>query len=610
MAPLILVLNVSILLDAAGATVMVSLLTPPPSRRSKARAWFKSHMLSSEAAAKTCPPPPPDSSPSSPTPLFTGGGHLQELLEGPFAELTLGSIEARVAPEHVAAAASWVEECYAQAYVSPLTGRSIRPGRSMLVLVNPNAGRGRAERIWAQEIRPILEAAECRLEVVLTRHRNHGLEIVHHEPNLAERYDCIMYLSGDGLMHEVLNGIASRADARTVLDKVAVVPVPAGSGNACSVNLLGPSQGFNFAQAALNAVKGHWFDLEICTITQPVECLNQHSHLNSMLELMKARSGAGDVCQTSQDEETGFVRYYSFLSQTTGLMADLDIGTEHLRALGDLRFILGYLNGVLWNIEAHVTLDIKLGTHGTTNRADMRQRVMEHQAAAATRDVGPDCQGLPPTDSTGWEASLSQDAAEQTPTRRGGEGMPDLQSGSAIDDLGGEALPDFDLYDPSWPKSQILQGDRSQLPARNGGGKAAAPGWARVRRPLMSMYAGKLPYVARDLLQFPCAIAGDNLVDLAFMVQDTRYSKLRALMGAESGAVVYDEAISYVKAEAFRVTPQLPAGSPQLCKGGIISIDGERVPYAPFQVEITKDTQLHTYSVYGNFVMKHHWPAS
>ena len=38
-------------------------------------------------------------------------------------------------------------------------------------------------------------------------------------------------------------------------------------------------------------------------------------------------------------------RTVSFMSQALGLMADLDLGTEHLRWMGDVRFMLGFLYG-------------------------------------------------------------------------------------------------------------------------------------------------------------------------------------------------------------------------------------------------------------------------
>jgi len=39
-------------------------------------------------------------------------------------------------------------------------------------------------------------------------------------------------------------------------------------------------------------------------------------------------------------------RVWSFLATAMGLMVDLDIGTEHLRWMGDMRFTLGFLKGV------------------------------------------------------------------------------------------------------------------------------------------------------------------------------------------------------------------------------------------------------------------------
>ena len=41
----------------------------------------------------------------------------------------------------------------------------------------------------------------------------------------------------------------------------------------------------------------------------------------------------------------GGKRTVSFMSQSLGLMADLDIGTENLRWMGDARFVFGFLRG-------------------------------------------------------------------------------------------------------------------------------------------------------------------------------------------------------------------------------------------------------------------------
>jgi sphingosine kinase len=51
-------------------------------------------------------------------------------------------------------------------------------------------------------------------------------------------YDCIVAVSGDGLIHECLNGLADRPDAEDAL-KIPIAPIPAGSANALCVNVLG-----------------------------------------------------------------------------------------------------------------------------------------------------------------------------------------------------------------------------------------------------------------------------------------------------------------------------------------------------------------------------------
>lgn len=38
-------------------------------------------------------------------------------------------------------------------------------------------------------------------------------------------------------------------------------------------------------------------------------------------------------------------RNLSFMSQSLGLMADLDLDTEHLRWMGDSRFVYGFIRG-------------------------------------------------------------------------------------------------------------------------------------------------------------------------------------------------------------------------------------------------------------------------
>ena len=69
-----------------------------------------------------------------------------------------------------------------------------------------------------------------------TSHHGHAKEIA---LKLPLAYDAILTVSGDGLINEIINGFAERLDARTAFDRIALVPIPAGSGNGFSINLLG-----------------------------------------------------------------------------------------------------------------------------------------------------------------------------------------------------------------------------------------------------------------------------------------------------------------------------------------------------------------------------------
>lgn len=52
-------------------------------------------------------------------------------------------------------------------------------------------------------------------------------------------YDAIVVLSGDGGIHEVLNGLAKHPLAHKAL-RIPIAQIPTGSANAVCINTLGP----------------------------------------------------------------------------------------------------------------------------------------------------------------------------------------------------------------------------------------------------------------------------------------------------------------------------------------------------------------------------------
>lgn len=197
----------------------------------------------------------------------------------------LVSISAKLLPTTAptqAQAQDQAQEWY-QALVSkaslPTTTTTPVSKRRLLVLVNPFGGKGKAKAVWNDLVRPVLVAAgvDFRLECMwissthpLTSHSQAQLiptsadtgplNSPQHATALAQSLDlssqdAIISISGDGIVHELLNGFATRSDAELAL-KLPVFPIPAGSGNALSANLMGAERAGDCVWAALIAAKG------------------------------------------------------------------------------------------------------------------------------------------------------------------------------------------------------------------------------------------------------------------------------------------------------------------------------------------------------------------
>ena len=178
--------------------------------------------------------------------------------------------------------------------------------RRAKVLINPHAGPGGATRIWEHDVKPIFEAARMTLDVTVTSRSGEGLEIC--KALDINAFDVVVICSGDGLAYEAFNGFGQRTDARSALQKVAIAHIPCGSGNAMSLNLNGSSVP---GTSAVAVVKGMRTPMDLMSVTQ------------------------------------GDRRTLSFLRQSVGIVAEADLGTEHLRWMGATRFDLGVVQRVL-----------------------------------------------------------------------------------------------------------------------------------------------------------------------------------------------------------------------------------------------------------------------
>ena len=179
----------------------------------------------------------------------------------------------------------------------------VKGQRNYHALINPASGSGQAASRWQQARELCDSLTHLNITESFTTRAGEAGEIASQlDPRQC---DGIIVVSGDGMVHEVFNGLASRSDRSEAL-RIAVGHIPAGSGNALAKSILHSSgEAFGVLDAAFLIAKGHQQDLDLMTVSQP-----------------------------SQPDRT------SFLGLSAGVIADVDLGSEWLRFLGGFRFTL------------------------------------------------------------------------------------------------------------------------------------------------------------------------------------------------------------------------------------------------------------------------------
>jgi sphingosine kinase len=408
-------------------------------------------------------------------------------------------------------ASRWVDRLLDRAY-----GQSQRNKRIKL-LINPFGGQGKAAKLYARDIEPIFAAARCEVDVERTTHSGHAVEIAQ---NLdIDAYDVLASASGDGLPHECLNGLAKKSNAAEALRKVAIVQLPCGSGNAMSWNFNGTGE---CSTAALCIVKGLRASFDIASVTQ------------------------------------GEKRTLSFLSQAIGVVAESDLGTDHMRWMGDARFTYGFIVRIFG--KTLYPCDIAIKTE-IEDKEEIKRHYARYRANVQLTSSNP----RPELDGT-FDAPTTL-------------GLPQLQYGTILDPLN---------EDDGWSPLTYVPN-------------------------LGNLYCGNMAIMAADAPFFPAALPSDGLLDLVTIDGDLgRMKAIDILLSVSNGTFFDKDCVSIKKVKALRVIPKFGSLAQQeqnrnrqgrLGKfidrtgtsgngrnasrdEGYFSVDGEKMPFEPFQVEV------------------------
>ncbi|KFM24496.1 Ceramide kinase [Auxenochlorella protothecoides] len=118
--------------------------------------------------------------------------------------------------------------------------------RSLLIIVNPVSGAGRAPALAHAVLLPVLRAAGVACTVRATRCRNHTVALLRAlSPAQLAAYDGIVAVGGDGAFHELVNALFS--EHRASLRALRLAHVPAGSTDAVACSLHGCRSAFGAA---------------------------------------------------------------------------------------------------------------------------------------------------------------------------------------------------------------------------------------------------------------------------------------------------------------------------------------------------------------------------
>nr|XP_031537837.1 sphingosine kinase 2 isoform X3 [Vicugna pacos] len=429
----------------------------------------------------------------------------------------------------------------------------------------------------------MISEAGLSFNLIQTERQNHARELVQ-GLNLSE-WDGIVTVSGDGLLHEVLNGLLDRPDWEEAV-KTPVGILPCGSGNALA-----------------GAVNQHGGFEPALGVDLLLNC-----------SLLLCRGGGCPLDLLSVTLASGS-RCFSFLSVAWGFVSDVDIQSERFRALGSARFTLGTVLGLatlhtyrgrLSYLPATVEPASPTSAHGLPRAKSELTLAPAPAPPVAHSPLHRSVSDLPLP--LPQPALTSPGSPEPLPILSLNGGGPELAR-----DWGGAGdaplSPDpLLLSPPHSPKAALLSPiteGAPEVPASSGFpppttdvsiaaspggppdhllpplGTPLPPGWVTLEGDFVLILAISPSHLGADLLAAPHARFDDGLVHL-FWVRSgiSRAALLRLFLAMERGShfSLGCPQLGYAAARAFRLEPLTPRG--------VLTVDGEQVEYGPLQAQV------------------------
>jgi sphingosine kinase len=164
---------------------------------------------------------------------------------------------------------------------------------------------GLAPRKW-ETARDILDVAHLEVTLKPTERQGHAYDILKDELQIGQ-YDGILTISGDGLIHESVNGAMSRPDRDQFLENLSFGFIPAGTGNGLHKSVVDTYDEKDGIYTAAFAVA-------------------------------KGRTTKMDLTELDLEYFNNEKKVYMFLILAWAVIADCDLNSEVIRCCGPPRF--------------------------------------------------------------------------------------------------------------------------------------------------------------------------------------------------------------------------------------------------------------------------------
>ena len=495
----------------------------------------------------------------------------------------------------------------------------------LLVFINPFGGPGKAEQLFEEQVLPMFTMAEVQSTIVVTKRQNHARDVIKNYD--FSTIDVIVVSSGDGLVFEVVNGIMERADWETAIRKPIGI-LPTGSGNGISASLLHESkEEYSLTNAAFLIIRG-------CPVPMDVATVETHDGGKCYMSLSMSWGMVADVDIESEKMRSlgetrfvlGSVKCIVKRNIYRGILHYLPLGEGHApeapgggttaaamatectqastscappsAAIDSQSAGIGQIKGTEGK-DGMVPEEHSIGKQEDVDENHGLSVPQEHNAEKQARSSH-DVQGnssMHMDQTPGSDGSMEQNQCEKNSAEQSLDDKPSSQGNHTVTEQsrggdsaivteqsqhctgthsGGAENGDVQTVEeqgltrvPCGPHLKLLPHLSQDVPGS----------WKTLQVDLLSFSALLTSHISRSFIGDPAKrIGSGGLRVVLFRSEMSRFDLVRLLMDSESGKHLSREHVTVLEVSAFRLEV--------VTEPGMITVDGEAMPYGRLQVEL------------------------